>query len=178
MALANQSGITKSFIANEPEEFDWHTKGYPTPVKEENLGPDDWDFEPIGTPCLGFCDSSEPLYVQKEVLNSIARDLAPTDSQVITDISLSTHNTINNTANKRVRDLKGRSAGDTFTDTGLWVQGLYNYSKQDMTSSTEGFKAHTKGIAFGVDNQLSNNWLMGVGYAYTDTNADAGNRES
>ena len=54
MALADQTGATKAFLSTEPEEFDWHTKGYPTPVKEENLGPDDWDFEPIGTPCLGF----------------------------------------------------------------------------------------------------------------------------
>lgn len=31
----------------EPEEFDWQTKGYVTPVKEPSNKKDDWIFGPI-----------------------------------------------------------------------------------------------------------------------------------
>lgn len=36
---------------SEPEEFDWRTKGYPTPVKDQaSKDESKWKFDPIGTP--------------------------------------------------------------------------------------------------------------------------------
>ena len=71
----------------------------------------------------------------------------------------------------------GVAGGDVFQGGGLWVQGLYNHSKQDKTAGNEGFKANTRGVAVGVDGKLSDEMTVGFGYGYTDTSADAGHRD-
>ncbi len=71
----------------------------------------------------------------------------------------------------------GVAGGDTFQGGGVWVQGFYNHSKQDETSSSEGFTANTRGIVMGVDGKLSDAMTVGFGYAYTDTSADTGHRD-
>ena len=64
-----------------------------------------------------------------------------------------------------------------FQGVGLWAQGLYNYSKQNRTADYEGFRAHTKGMAVGIDGQLSQAMRVGVGYTYADISIDAGTRD-
>ena len=71
----------------------------------------------------------------------------------------------------------GIASGDTFQGGGVWVHGFYNHSKQDGTASNEGFTANTRGVAMGVDGKLSDAMTVGLGYAYTDTSADAGHRD-
>jgi hypothetical protein len=73
--------------------------------------------------------------------------------------------------------LAGRSGGDVFKGGSMWVQGLFNHTKQDSTSRNEGFKANSKGIAFGIDGKLNDAVTVGLGYGYTRTDADAGNRD-
>ena len=67
---------------------------------------------------------------------------------------------------------------DIFKDMGLWVLGLYNHSKQDSTASNEGFKANTRGVVMGFNNQVSNAMMVGIGYGYTDISADADSHDT
>lgn len=40
--------LEKTAGGNEPEEFDWHSKGYTTPIKDENPEGNYWKFSAIG----------------------------------------------------------------------------------------------------------------------------------
>ena len=70
-----------------------------------------------------------------------------------------------------------RAGGDAFVGGGLWVQGLYNYSKQDASTGSTGFEANAEGIGFGIDGKINDNWSVGIGYGYLHTDAEAGLRE-
>lgn len=105
-----------------------------------------------------------------------AKDLAPTTSHVIVGVAQDINNVLSNVAGGRMLAV-GRSGGDTFVGGGLWVQGLYNHSKQDSSSTTEGFSADTKGISFGIDGKINDSLMIGLGYGYTNTDADSGSRD-
>lgn len=106
----------------------------------------------------------------------MAQDLAPTTSQEIMGIAQGVNHILSNVANNRMAAI-GRSSGDAFVGGALWAQGLYNYTKQDKSVSTDGFKAHMNGLSFGVDGKVNDNLTVGIGYGYTDTDADAGARD-
>ena len=65
---------------------------------------------------------------------------------------------------------RNRSGGDTFTNAGVWAQGLYNYAKLD---GSNGYTGKTKGVALGVDGIIGDNLKLGIAYAYTTTDVDA-----
>lgn len=68
---------------------------------------------------------------------------------------------------------QGISSGDgDFEKLAVWVQGLVNRAKLSNSSSGRGFKANSSGIAFGMEAEVMNNMLAGVGYAYTKTDID------
>ena len=106
-----------------------------------------------------------------------AKDLAPTTSQAALGISKDLVGMMANVAAGRMAGLAGRAGGDVFKGGSMWVQGLFNHTKQDSTSGSEGFKANSKGIAFGIDGKLNDAVTVGLGYGYTKTDADAGNRD-
>lgn len=110
------------------------------------------------------------------VAAKVAQDLAPTTSQEIMGIAQGVNHILSNVANNRMAAI-GRSSGDAFVGGALWAQGLYNYTKQDKSVSTDGFKAHMSGLSFGVDGKVNDNLTVGIGYGYTDTDADAGARD-
>lgn len=58
----------------------------------------------------------------------------------------------------------GRSGGDTISNKGMWVQGLYNKSKLDNA-----FKGYTQGFALGVDTHIKEDYILGLGYSYSNT---------
>lgn len=67
----------------------------------------------------------------------------------------------------------GRSGGDTFSNTYVWAQGLYNKSKLDTTN---GFTGDTYGFALGTDTEISKNLNLGLGYAYTNSDINTESR--
>lgn len=101
------------------------------------------------------------------------QDLAPSTSQVVSNIAREASATISRISSTRMDSVKGTSGGDTFEGTGIWAQGLYNHTKQDATANSNGFRANSSGLAFGVDTKISNSVLLGVGYGYMNTDADS-----
>lgn len=106
------------------------------------------------------------------------KDLAPTTSQEVMGVAQGVNNILSNIAGVRMSAVnKGRSGGAAFTGGAVWAQGLYNHTKQDSNSATEGFKADTTGVAFGIDGKVNENLMFGIGYGYSDTDSDAGSRD-
>lgn len=105
-----------------------------------------------------------------------AKELAPTDSVVVGQIERATNILLLNTIGNRVGNT-GRSGGDAFKNSSLWMKALYSNAEQESSSSSEGFEADTKGFLLGVDGKATDDLTIGVGYAYTQSEIDAGSRE-
>lgn len=106
------------------------------------------------------------------------KDLAPTTSQEVMGVAQGVNNILSNIAGVRMSAVnKGRSGGSAFTGGAVWAQGLYNHTKQDGSAVTNGFKADTTGVAFGIDGKVNENLMFGIGYGYSDTDTDAGSRD-
>ena len=106
-----------------------------------------------------------------------AKEAAPTTAQVVSGLAKEAANTIAQVSTARLDSIKGTSGGDTVTGAGLWVQGLYNHTKQSTTSSSDGFKANSRGLAVGADAELSETTTLGLGYGYMETDADSTGRD-
>ncbi|MCQ2915081.1 MAG: autotransporter outer membrane beta-barrel domain-containing protein [Alphaproteobacteria bacterium] len=125
----------------------------------------------------------------------IYKKLVSSDSDAITDIKpenvqASIQNTVNistmvnNAVNQRLfsrgssgKNLKGKNGGDNGNNK-VWGQLLYNHSKQSSSNDNPGFKSDTKGFAVGADTEITDNFVLGVGYAYDVTDIKSGNRDT
>ena len=106
-----------------------------------------------------------------------AKQAAPTTSQVVTGVAKEAANTIAKLSTSRLDSIKGTSGGDITQGAGLWMQALYNHTKQDATSNSDGFKANSRGFALGVDKEITDTTIVGVGYGYMYTDADSYGRD-
>ncbi len=106
-----------------------------------------------------------------------AKKVAPTTSQMIVGIAKEAAKTMARVAGTRMDAISGRAGGDVMEGAGLWMQALYNHTKQDATSSSDGFKANSRGLAIGVDKKVSDTTTLGFGYGYMNTDADSYGRE-
>lgn len=124
-------------------------------------------------------DSSNPAAASEaaKVAKKAAETLAPTNSAVSMGIASKTTALLADVTNNRLLTLSGRAGGDAFVGGGLWVQGLYNYSKQDASTGSTGFEANAEGIGFGIDGKINEDWSVGVGYGYLHTDAEAGEKD-
>ncbi|MBO7244254.1 MAG: autotransporter domain-containing protein [Alphaproteobacteria bacterium] len=102
---------------------------------------------------------------------------APTTAQVTQGVAKEAAGTVARLATGRMAAVKGRSGGDITEGAGLWVQALYNHTKQNATSSSDGFKADSEGLALGVDKEVSDKLTLGLGYGYMQTEVDSYGRE-
>lgn len=124
-------------------------------------------------------DSSNPAAASEaaKVAKKAAETLAPTNSAVSMGVASKTTALLADVTNNRLLTLSGRAGGDAFVGGGLWVQGLYNYSKQDASIGSTGFEANAEGIGFGIDGKINDNWSVGIGYGYLHTDAEAGEKD-
>ena len=101
------------------------------------------------------------------------KDLAPTTSQQIISVSESVNKLLSNAVGSRMASI-GRAGGDAFIGGSTWAQVLYNHAKQSRGNKTDGFRANSSGVALGVDGKVNKDFLIGIGYGYTDTRAKTG----
>ena len=68
----------------------------------------------------------------------------------------------------------GRSGGDTNLDFGgIWAQGLYNKTKLN-----DAFNGYTRGVAFGFDGTVNEDWTLGVGYMFARSDVRGDTRDT
>ena len=68
---------------------------------------------------------------------------------------------------------EGKSSGDTYDDSAMWVQGLINQTKLDGQFDTD-----THGLAFGVEKQVNDEVKVGIAYALAKTDVDSYSRDT
>ena len=103
-------------------------------------------------------------------------NLAPTDSMAVVGITQDFNNLLDSQSNNRLLRL-GRSGGDVSGNKTGWVQALYNHSKQDSTNQTLGFTGKTAGLSMGFDGKVNKSLMLGLGYAYSQTDVNSSDRE-
>lgn len=104
-------------------------------------------------------------------------NLAPTDTMVHVSVTQDFNNLVDNQVADRL-SAQGMNSGDVFERKGAWVKTLYNHSKQDATSSNQGFRGDTAGVAFGLDGKVNEDVTVGVGYAYAESDIDSLGRKT
>lgn len=105
-----------------------------------------------------------------------AQSLAPTTSRQVLAVAQDVNTLLTNVTGHRLAAV-GRSGGDAFIGGSAWMQGLYNYSKQDASGSSSGFHANTTGFVLGIDGQANEAITLGAGYGYAYTDADTDGRD-
>ncbi len=103
-------------------------------------------------------------------------NLAPTDSRAVARTTVDVNNLIGKQIERR-QDMQGLNSGDTFQNVGAWMEGLYNYSKQDGSSTHAGFTGKTAGFALGMDGKVNEDTMIGFGYANNQTDIDSLDRD-
>lgn len=102
----------------------------------------------------------------------ILTNTAPTDAEVVSETSRTVNSSINNQVSARLASV-GRSGGDTARGISIWGQYLLNHS---ILSGKSGFTGDTFGFTLGADKKFNNNLILGLGYAFNNTSATAGDR--
>ncbi|MFQ6739597.1 MAG: autotransporter domain-containing protein, partial [Alphaproteobacteria bacterium] len=105
-------------------------------------------------------------------INEVAKAINPESESVVQSAAVSTQNTINNLTAGRMA--LGHNGGDVdLTAGGVWVQGLYNKSK-----NADKFSANTRGISAGIDGTINNDIMVGIGYAFGRSDVNAQTRDT
>ena len=120
---------------------------------------------------LNLLSKASPIAYQQALT-----DLAPTDTATSAGVTQDFNNLVDAQVADRLAE--GVSGGDVFERRGVWAQALYNYSKQDSSRKTPGFKGNTVGLALGLDGQLNDRTTIGVGYAFGKTDVDSAGRDT
>lgn len=126
---------------------------------------------------LGMAVQEQLALQNVATVEDATKAIHPETASVVQSVSTSVQNAIANLAAGRmsmVQSSVGRSGGDAPARSGLWVEGMYNKSKQNDV-----FNGYTRGVALGVDTRLSRSLMLGAGYSYahSDISAIARNTE-
>ena len=112
-----------------------------------------------------------------DVVEQAHKAIHPETESVAQSVTTSLQSTLANLAAGRmtmIQSLRGRSGGDAAARSGVWVEGLYNKSKQN-----DAFNGYTRGIVAGIDTIAARSLMLGVGYSYahSDVSGTARNTE-
>lgn len=123
---------------------------------------------------LGMAVQEQLALQNVATVEDATKAIHPETASVVQSVSTSVQNAIANLAAGRMAGLMGRSGGAMPARNGVWVEGMYNKSKQN-----DAFNGYTRGIVAGVDTQIARGLMLGAGYSYahSDISAIARNTE-
>ena len=111
----------------------------------------------------------------KQEVEHITKAIHPETESVVQSAMTSIQHTVANLTSARMATPRfGRNGGDvSFSSRGIWAQGLFNKAKQN-----EAFHGYTRGIAAGIDGTVNRAFMIGAGYAYTDSDITGSARDT
>jgi len=111
----------------------------------------------------------------KAEIEHATKAINPETKSVAQSVSTSIQSAVANLAGARMSvPMAGRNGGDVnLTGGGVWVQGLYNKTKQN-----DAFNGYTRGLAVGLDGTINNDWMVGMGYAYATSDVAGSARDT
>lgn len=125
---------------------------------------------------------NDPLYqalanADAQQVAAIAAQMAPEINGGASQAATTSQSLINNTTSARIGSTRGLSSGETFKQTGVWVQSLYSDATQGQRDGVAGYNAYSRGIAVGADGKVNDQVTLGLAYSFlnTDVNGKIGN---
>lgn len=111
----------------------------------------------------------------KQEVEHITKAIHPETESVIQSTTVSIQHTIANLTSARMAAPRfGRNGGDVnFTSSGVWVQGLFNKSRQK-----DAFHGYTRGVAAGIDGTINKVFTLGAGYSYAHSDVTGTERNT
>ncbi|MGN1063572.1 MAG: autotransporter domain-containing protein, partial [Alphaproteobacteria bacterium] len=112
-----------------------------------------------------------------QTVASLTKAVNPVETPVVQQHSVSVANQVFSAAGNRMSAQGTGRSGGSLADFqyGPWVQGLYN---KTHNTQGDGFNGYAKGYALGVDVDVSDATMLGLGYAYTATDIKSGGRKT
>ena len=105
-----------------------------------------------------------------------ARQIAPSNSQLIRSVAGETANILARVSTDRVNAIAEDSEKQNPANR-LWVEVVSGTAEQDSSATQDGFNADLNGVVFGYDKDLNANTIVGIGYGYMNTKADSLGRD-
>ena len=105
-----------------------------------------------------------------------ARQIAPSNSQLIRSVAGETANILARVSTDRVNAIAEDSEKQNPANR-LWVEVVSGTAEQDSSTTQDGFNADLNGVVFGYDKDLNANTIVGIGYGYMNTKADSLGRD-
>lgn len=111
-------------------------------------------------------------------LAKLAQQLTPQVDGAASRAATGAQGLTSSAVGSRTSSLRGGSSGSSFSQAGVWVQGLSSSADQGRRDGIAGYDADSKGISIGIDGKLSDNLTLGVAYSNlrTDVKSDTGNK--
>lgn len=116
-----------------------------------------------------------------EAARAIAESLAPSvDAGAVVGATTFVNQTAK-LADARLASLRdgsetGMVAGNVSNGLSVWAQGFGTTGDQDARDGVAGYDVDTLGFAIGADtSSLADNWVVGLGFAYANTDVDSDN---
>ena len=111
----------------------------------------------------------------KQEVEQAVKAIHPEKESVTQSVATSVQTAVVNLAGARMTTPGiGRNGGDAkLTSGGVWVQGLFNKSKQN-----DAFSGYTRGIAAGMDGTINKVWTIGAGYSYAHSDVTGSARDT
>lgn len=108
--------------------------------------------------------------------------LMPETAPVIQENETENFNRVFSAVSNRLSGKMGASgniaAEDRISKNGaLWAQGLFGKAKYDGHDNAKGFDSDVYGVAVGIEKMIDDNIKLGIGYAYNQSDIDAGRRD-
>ena len=118
---------------------------------------------------------AEATYESKQEVEQAVKAIHPEKESVTQSVATSVQTAVVNLAGARMTTPGiGRNGGDAkLTSGGVWVQGLFNKSKQN-----DAFSGYTRGIAAGMDGTINKVWTIGAGYSYAHSDVTGSARDT
>ena len=106
-------------------------------------------------------------------LDRVMQEIVPETSGGATQAAVTGQSIVAGVAAGRTSGARGMSSGDSFQQTGVWLQALNSDATQDLRDGVAGFDATSNGIAVGADGKLNDQLTLGLAYSYLTTDVDS-----
>jgi len=118
-----------------------------------------------------YVNGSTSSYAKSEAVKSAEAQVDNSGNR----IAFNNINTVGSLVSNRLDTLRsGISSGEGMKNKAMWAQAMGSSVKQGNTS-IDGYDAKTTGLAFGFDNQVDDNLILGVSGAYSHSSVNGRN---
>ena len=131
-------------------------------------------FQPFYASVMAQLEGNDPVFqayanADQAQLAALSEQLTPQVDGAVQAAANAAQKMVSGAVDSRTSSLRGASSGSAFSETGFWVQGHDSDLRQGRRNGIAGYDADSRGLSFGMDGKLNEQWTLGVAYSNLDT---------